>query len=117
AELRRFRSRFESPEEYARFLATSDLAEEELLATLSRTMRVQRFVERRVGQAVRVSDAEVDDYLRSRGVQGGTSAARDAVRAHLAEQRLSAEVKKIVGELRARATVRILFPPSEVLSD
>jgi hypothetical protein len=116
-ELRRFRARFDSPEECARFLAANDLAEDELLVTLARSLRVQRFVERRVGQAVKVSEAEIDDYLRARGVLGGPSAARDAVRAHLGEQRLAGEVKKIVGELRARATVRILVPPAEVVSE
>lgn len=112
-ELRRFRSRFGAPGEYERFLALNDLAEEELAVALARTLRVQRFVEGRVGLAVRVSEAEIDDYLRSRGVGTQPSAARDAVRAHLGEQRLSAEVKKIVAELRARATVRLLLPAAE----
>ena len=116
-EVRRFRARFASPEEYARFLAGNDAGEEELIVTLARTLRVQRFVEGRVGQAVRVSDAEIDEYLRARGVGTDPSAARDAVRAHLGEQRLAAEVRKIVGELRARATVRILVSPVEVVPD
>lgn len=116
-ELRRFRSKFDSPEGYARFLAANDLAEEELLFTLARSLRVQRFVEGRVGQAVRVTEAEIDAYLRDRGVGTGPSAAREAVRAHLGERRLAVEVKKIVGELRARATVRILVPPAEVVPD
>lgn len=116
-ELRRFRARFDPPEDYARFLAANDLAEDELLVTLARSLRVQRFVERRVGQAAKVTEAEIDDYLRQRGVEAGPSAARDAVRAHLAERRLAGEVKKIVGDLRARATVRILVPPAEVVSE
>jgi hypothetical protein len=113
-ELLRFRGRFASPEEYARFLALNDLAEDELLVTLARSVRVQRFVEGRVGQSVRIGEAEIDDYLGSRGVGTGPSVARDAVRAHLADRRLSDEVRKIVGELRARATVRILIPPDQV---
>jgi hypothetical protein len=116
-ELRRFRNRFASPEEYARFLSANDLGEEELLATLARSLRVQRFVEGRVGQSVKVSEAEIDDYLRGRGVGTEPSAARDAVRALLGERKLGAEVKKIVAELRARATVRILLAPAEVASD
>jgi hypothetical protein len=113
-ELVRFRARFASPEEYARFLALNDLAEDELLVTLARSVRVQRFVEGRVGQSVRIGEAEIDAYLGSRGVGAGPDVARDAVRAHLAERRLSGEVRKIVGELRARATVRILIPPDQV---
>lgn len=116
-ELRRFRGRFASPAEYERFLRENDLAEEELLVTLGRTLRVQRFVESRVGQAVKVSEAEIDEYLRARGVGSGPSAARDAVRAHLAERRLDGEVKKIVADLRQRATVRVLVAPGEVVPD
>lgn len=117
AELRRFRGRFESPADYERFLRANDLAEEELLVTLGRTLRVQRFVEGRVGQAVKVTEADIDDYLRVRGVANGPSVAREAVRAHLSEQRLAGEVKKIVADLRGRATVRVLVPPGEVISD
>jgi hypothetical protein len=113
-ELLRFVARFPSRAEYARFLSLNDLAEEELVVTLARSLRVQRFVEGRVGQAVRVGEAEIDEYLRGRGVGAGPSAARDAVRAHLSERRLAGEVKKIVGDLRARATVRILIPPDQV---
>lgn len=116
-ELRRFRGRFFTPTEYARFLRENDLAEEELLFTLGRTLRVQRFVESRVGQAVKVTEADIDEYLRVRGVERGPSAARDAVRAHLAERRLAGEVKKIVADLRQRATVRILVAPGEVVPD
>jgi hypothetical protein len=116
-ELRRFRARFASPEDYARFLLANDLAEDELAVALARSVRVQRFVERRVGQSVKITEAEVDEYLRARGVGTGPSAAREAVRAHLGELRLAGEVKKIVGDLRARATVRILVPPAEVVTE
>lgn len=117
AELRRFRIRFASAEEYARFLSANDMGEEELLATLARSLRVQRFVQGRVGQAVKVSETEIDDYLRGRGVGIEPSAARDAVRALLGERKLAAEVKKIVAELRARATIRILLAPAELVSE
>jgi hypothetical protein len=117
AELRRFRARFASADEYARFLSGIDAPEEELVVTLARNLRVQRFVERRVGQTVRPTDGDVEDYLRARGVSPEAGAARDAVRAHLGEQRLAAEVRKIVGDLRGRAVVRILLPPAEVVGD
>jgi len=116
-ELRRFRGRFGTPDEYARFLARNDLAEDELVVTLARTLRVQRFVEGRVGLSVKVSEPEIDEYLRARGVVPEPSAARDAVRAHLSEQRLAREVTKMVRDLRARATVRVLVPPAEVASE
>lgn len=113
-ELRRFRDRFDARADYERFLSENDLAEDELAVTLARTLRVQRFVERRVGASVKVTEAEIDGYLAERGVATGPSAAREAVRAHLGERRLAAEVKTIVAELRARATVRVLLTPAEV---
>jgi hypothetical protein len=116
-EVRRFRDRFDARADYDRFLSENDLAEDELAVTLARTLRVQRFVERRVGASVKVTEAEIDGYLASRGVAPGPSAAREAVRAHLGERRLAAEVKTIVAELRARATVRVLLTPAEVGAD
>lgn len=116
-ELRRFRGRFESPAAYARFLRANDLAEEELVFTLGRTLRVNRFVEGRVGQAVRVTEADIDAYLHDHGIANGPSVARDAVRGHLSEQRLAVEARKIVADLRGRATVRILVPPAEVVPE
>lgn len=116
-EVRRFRDRFDARADYDRFLSENDLAEDELAVTLARTLRVQRFVERRVGPSVKVTEAEIDEYLASRGVATGPSAAREAVRAHLGERRLAAEVKAIVAELRARATVRVLLTPAEVGAD
>ncbi|MGB8932767.1 MAG: hypothetical protein WCC48_16095, partial [Anaeromyxobacteraceae bacterium] len=68
-ELVRFRSRFASPAELARFLALNDLAEDELLVTLTRSLRVQRFVEGRVRQSIKVGEAEIDGYMRARGVE------------------------------------------------
>ncbi len=107
-ELRRFRGRFATPREYDRFLAGSELSEEELLVTLARMVRVQRYLESRVGRAARVDEDEVDRWLRERGASTGEGAARDAARAHLVEERARAQVKELVSELRARADVRVL---------
>ena len=51
----RFRAQFRTPIGYARFLATSELTEEELSATLARMVRVERYVQSRVGRASRLS--------------------------------------------------------------
>jgi hypothetical protein len=112
AELRRFRERFASDAEYARFLASLDLSEEELLATLARGLRVQRYVESRVGRWARVPDAEVDAYLESHGAEEASETARDAVRAHLAEEKVTVQVKQLLTDLRARADVRIVSAPA-----
>src|SRR5512142_2092338 len=54
AELARFRARFPARAEYDRFLAESELGEEELLVSLGRPLRVRRYLEGRVGSAARV---------------------------------------------------------------
>ena len=109
-ELRRFRGRFAGPAQYARFLAASELTEDELLVTLARMVRVQRYVESRVGRAARVADDDVDRWLRDRGTPDGAGPARDAARAQLAEERARAQVKDLLAELRSHAEVRILEP-------
>ncbi len=113
AERRRVEKQFAAPAEYARFLAESDLTEDELVVTLARMVRVQRYVASRVGRVARVSDDEVDRWLRERGAAAGPGPAREAARAQLAEERTRAQVKELLSELRARAEVRIISPPRD----
>ncbi len=110
AELRRFRARFTDGATYDRFLAASELTEDELLVTLARMVRVQRYVESRVGRAGRVTEDEVDRWLQDHGVSGAARAAREAARAQLVEERARAQVKELLSELRARAEIRVLAP-------
>jgi len=110
AELRRFQLRFASDAHYRRFLDATELPEEDLALALARGIRVQRYVESRVGRAARVSDEEVDRWLRARGAEPAPGPAREAARAQLAEERARAQVKDLLAELRARADVRILDP-------
>ena len=111
-ELRRFQARFPTPAAYRAFLARWDVTEEELLVVLRRTLRVQRYVDSRVSGASRVPDADVDRALRERGSElpGDRAAQRAAARALLAGERTRREVKALVADLRARATVRVLDP-------
>ncbi len=111
AELRRFKAQLASPQEYARFLRASDLTEDELLVTLGRMVRVQRYVASRVGRAARVPDDVVDRWLRDHGAAGASAPAREAARAQLADERTQAQVKELIAELRARAEIRIVSPP------
>jgi hypothetical protein len=113
AELRRFRGRFGSRAEYDRFLAEAEIAEEDLVVALERGLRVQRYLESRVGRWARVSEEEVDRYIQERGADRESEAARDAVRAHLVEQRVTSQVKQLLADLRARAEVRVLPAPGE----
>jgi hypothetical protein len=112
-ELRRFRGRFGSQAEYERFLEQAEIAEEDLIVALERGLRVQRYLESRVGRWARVSEEEVDGYLAARGAERASEAARDAVRAHLVEEKVTSQVNQLLSDLRARAEVRVLPAPDE----
>jgi hypothetical protein len=114
AELRRFQGQFASPREYERFLEVADLGEDELLVTLGRMVRVQRYVASRVGRAARVPDDDVDRWLREHGGTAAPGPAREVARAEIADERTRAQVKDLLGELRARAEIRIVSPPRGV---
>jgi hypothetical protein len=108
AELKRFRGRFPTPAAYERFLSDGELTEDELAATLARMLRVERYVQSRVGRSARVGDDEVDRWLADRGAAGASAPARDAARSQLAEDKARAQVREILAELRGRADVRIV---------
>lgn len=108
AALRRFRGQFPSPAAYARFLETSELTEEELSATLARMVRVERYVQSRVGRSARVGDDEVDRWLGERGAPVAPGVVRDAARSELAERLAAKQVRDLLAELRARADIRIV---------
>ncbi|HZY05230.1 MAG TPA: hypothetical protein VFF02_17200 [Anaeromyxobacteraceae bacterium] len=113
AELDRFRSRFARPDDYADFLARNDLSQEDVLAVLRRMLRVQRYLDSRVATAARarVSDADVEAAWKERQAEFGglpLAQAREAVRARLAQERIQAEVKSLLADLRRRAEVRVL---------
>lgn len=107
AEVRRFRAQF-PPLEFNRFLMANFLTEDELAATLARTMRVERYIETRVGRSARVGDDEVDRWLAGRGAPGAAAPAREAARSQLAEDRAKAQVREILSELRSRAEIRLV---------
>ncbi|HYQ80789.1 MAG TPA: hypothetical protein VEP68_04770 [Anaeromyxobacteraceae bacterium] len=113
AELGRFRGRFARPEDYAAFLARNDMSDEDVLAVLSRMLRVQRYLDSRVATAARarVSDADVEAAWKERRAEFGNlplAQVREAVRARLAEERIQAEVKSLLADLRRRAEIRVL---------
>jgi hypothetical protein len=111
-ELRRFQGRFPSYAGYERFLERAELTEDELLATLARMLRVERYVQSRVGQAARVGDDEVDRWLHERGATPGaapvSTAVRDVARSELAAERATTQVRDLLAELRSRADIRVV---------
>lgn len=108
AELRRFQGRFADRAAYSRFLAATALTEEEVAGVLSRMLRVDRYLETRLGKGGAVDDAEVVAFARERGLPVESRTAREAVRGRLAELRMESAVHDLVTELRARAEVRVL---------
>jgi hypothetical protein len=110
AELRRFQARFPDRAAWGRFLAATALTEEEVSGVLSRMLRVDRYLETRLGKGGTVEDADVVAFARERGLPLEGRAAREAVRARLAELRLEAAVQELLAELRGRAEVRVLSP-------
>lgn len=107
-ELRRFRERFPDGAAYQRFLRSADLSEDELSVTLARGVRVQRYLESRVGRSARVGDEELARALAERGLSVEAPGAREAVRARLRDEKAAALVRQILADLRARADVRVL---------
>lgn len=113
AELQRFKKQFSRPDGYAAFLAAHDISEDDVVAVLRRMLRVQRYLDSRVAGAARarVSDAEVEAAVRERRGELGSlppAQAREAARARLAQERIQAEVKALLSNLRRRSEVRVL---------
>lgn len=109
-ELRQFRARFPERGAWSRFLASTALTEEEVTAVLVRTRRAERYLESRIGRGGSVDDAEVEAFARAHGMAVESRAAREAVRARVAELRTETAVRELVADLRARADIRVLDP-------
>lgn len=113
AELERFKKRFSRPEAYTAFLAANDISEDDVVGVLRRMVRVQRYLDSRVAGTARprVSDGDVEAAWRDRRAEFGglpLAQAREAVRARLAEERIRADVKTLLSDLRRRSEVRLL---------
>jgi hypothetical protein len=105
-----FRQRFADDDSYRRFLGTTELSEEELQSILARGLRVQRYLDIRLGRSARVSEEEVSRWLAGQGSVAPTPAEREAARARLSSDRAQAQVRQIAAELRSRADIRVLMP-------
>jgi hypothetical protein len=111
SELLRFQARFASPEAYRSFLGATELAEEDVAAALRRTLRVKRYVESRAARAARVPEEEVEAFLAAQPAElagRDPAQARGAVRQRLTDERVTAEVKALVRDLRERSEVRVV---------
>ena len=110
-ELRRFKEKFARPEDFRAFLDDNELTKEELMAVLRRMLRVQHYLDSRVMRTARVADADVEAYYSAhRSDFGGLTLdqVKEPIRARLSEDRIQAEVRSVVGDLRARGVVRLV---------
>jgi hypothetical protein len=110
ASLARFKEVFPRPEDYRAFLHDLDVTEEELLSTLRRTIRVRRYLESRLGR-LRATEAEAESwYRRHPGAFGGQpfAAVKDLARGRAVDERVDAETRALLGELRSRSDIRVL---------
>jgi len=109
-ELARFKAEFPSPKDYKAFLFEIDVTEEDLLATLRRSLRVRRYLESRLGR-LRATPAEVESWYAAHAAEyGGRSLpdVADEIGARLSSSRADAETKSLLADLRARADIRVL---------
>lgn len=110
AALARFKDVFPRPEDYRAFLASLEIDEEELQDVLRRMLRVRRYLESRLGR-IRVSEADLEAWHRRHpGEFGGRPLAevRESVRARVVDERVDAETRAILADLRARSDIRVL---------
>jgi len=110
ASLARFKGMFPRLDDYRAFLFELDITEEELLGTLRRMLRVQRYLESRLGR-VRVGDADAEAWYRGHAAAfGGAPFAdvKDAVKARMVDEKVDAETRTLLSDVRARSEVRVL---------
>jgi hypothetical protein len=105
-----FRQRFSDDETYRRFLGSTGMSHAELRSILARGLRVQRFLDNRLGRGGRVPEDEVTRWLAGQGSVAPTAAEREAARARLSSERAQGQVKQIVADIRSRADIRVLVP-------
>lgn len=110
-ELRRFKEKFARAQDFQAFLDDNQLTEEELMAVLRRMLRVQHYLDSRVMRTARVPDADVEAYYRAHPSDFGgltLDQVKEPIRSRLSEDRIQAEVRSVVGDLRARGAVRLV---------
>jgi hypothetical protein len=110
AELARFKAEFPDPKNYKAFLVEIDVGEEDLLASLRRSIRVRRYLESRMGR-LRASPGEVAAWYAAHAAEfGGRTLAEvsDEIAARLSASRADAETKVLLADLRGRADIRVL---------
>jgi hypothetical protein len=110
AELQRFRERFGGQAAYQAFLASADLTEDDVRAALTRDLRVQSYLESRLGRSSHVRDDEVTAALKAEGTTSPSPEARAAAVSRLKAEKAESQMRQFLAELRSRADIRVLVP-------
>lgn len=110
AELARFKAEFRNPRDFKNFLFEIDATEEDLTATLRRSLRVRKYLESRLGR-IRPTSAEVEAWYAAHASDYGgrpLSEVTEEITARLTSGRADGETKALLADLRGRADIRIL---------
>ena len=101
------RSKFASAADNEAFTHSLELTDDEIAAVLARELRVARYLDNRLKLAAQVRDSELADAARGQKL---TAAGYEALRQRLALEKYQRLLTELLGDLRRRATVRVLDP-------
>lgn len=116
ARLTEIRSRFPSPEEFARAVTSVELTMDEVRALVKRQLQVEAYIQERFSPLVFIPNEDIETYYRGpwseqRRARGlgipPLDQVRDEIRTLLKSERLQAEIDKWTAQLRARANVDV----------
>ena len=106
AALARLRARFPTAAAWESFTRQVELTDEEIGAVLARELRVARYLDNRLKLAAQLRDSELEEAWKAQGAQGD----RELLRQRLSKEKYERLLTELLGDLRRKATVRIVDP-------
>jgi hypothetical protein len=103
----RVRSRFASEADWEAFTRSIELTDEEISVILARELRVARYLDNRLKLAAQLRDSELAGAAGARTL---TVSERELLREKLAQEKYQRLLQDLLGDLRKRATVRVVDP-------
>ncbi|HEX9604649.1 MAG TPA: hypothetical protein VF973_12945 [Myxococcales bacterium] len=104
--LARLRARFPTAAAWESFTRQVELTDEEIGAILARELRVARYLDNRLKLAAQLRESELEEAWKAQGAQGD----REALRQRLSKEKYERLLTELLGELRRKASVRIVDP-------
>jgi hypothetical protein len=104
--LARLRARFPTTAAWESFTRQVELTDDEIGAILARELRVARYLDNRLKLAAQLRESELEEAWKAQGAQGD----REVLRLRLAKEKYERLLTELLGELRRKATVRIVDP-------